>query len=78
MTFIILDRKLASGASGPPKNEDVDQFTMVGDVNLFLKGTPPHLRHHETRAVHLNKGDEDEEDEDENFEAELEIMVAGQ
>jgi len=43
---------------------------MVGDVNLFLKGTPPHLR---TGIIPRNPAEEEEEE----FEAELEIMIAG-
>lgn len=73
LTFIILARKDPGyTASDTPNNEDIDQLTMIGDVNLFLKGTPPHLRQPGSRMAHLNK---DEEEED--FEAELEIMIAG-
>ena len=50
---------------------------MVGDVNLFLKGTPPHLRDPSTLKVNQSiYGDEDKVEDDE-FEAELEIMIAG-
>jgi hypothetical protein len=38
---------------------------MIGDVNIFLKGTPQHLR--------TASSDEDQE----SFEAEAEIMIAG-
>lgn len=47
---------------------------MIGDVNLFLKGRPPHMRGISTRSIH-SAGEENEEEED--FEAELEIMIAG-
>lgn len=47
---------------------------MIGDVNLFLKGTPPHLRKSNPRVMIQ---DVTEEGEDEDFEAELEIMIAG-
>ena len=50
---------------------------MVGDVNLFLKGIPPHLRDPSTLKVNQSiYGDEDKVEDDE-FEAELEIMIAG-
>lgn len=46
---------------------------MVGDINLFLKGTPPHLRGN-TRHTSIQNITEDQEVDD--FEAELEIMIA--
>ena len=71
LTFIILAR---TDSIDP---EDVSELPMVGDVNLFLKGIPPHLR--DPNALTVNQpthGDEEEVVEDE-FEAELEIMIAG-
>lgn len=47
---------------------------MVGDVNLFLKGTPPHLR----TNLNVPRNAAEQEEEEEEFEAELEIMIAGQ
>lgn len=75
LTFIIMApaANTTSGATNQHE-EAADQLTMVGDINLFLKGTPPHLRCHETRVVMPN---EEEEDAEDNFEAELEIMIAG-
>ena len=78
MTFIVLARTDGSGrladeeqdtgspdvaAKASPENEDIHSLPMVGDVNLFLKGTPP--------------SGADSEDEDE-FETEVEVMIAGE
>jgi hypothetical protein len=75
LTFIILARSPSADAEScakPHVSDEVDISTlpMVGDVNLFLKGTPPHLR---TGIIPRNPAEEEEEE----FEAELEIMIAG-
>jgi hypothetical protein len=76
VTFIILACRppatTRSAADELADEEDIAKLPMVGDVNLFLKGTPPHLR--ESLAITLNATRE----EPEEFEAELEIMIAGQ
>lgn len=77
LTFIILGRDLVgavgSNVSGSRTNENISGLAMVGDVNLFLKGTPPHIRENEVRVTPPDASEEEEEE----FEAELEIMIAG-
>jgi hypothetical protein len=71
LTFIILARQLVSCTC--TDQEDIAKLPMVGDVNLFLKGTPPNLQ--TNLKVPRNAAEDDEEEEE--FEAELEIMIAG-
>jgi hypothetical protein len=72
LTFIILARQPVSYTC-TDQQEDIAKLPMVGDVNLFLKGTPPHLQ--TNLNVPRNAAEDDEEEE--GFEAELEIMIAG-
>lgn len=74
LTFIILSSTQSADPSitrpelltwpldSPPLSQIIDS-PMIGDVNLFLKGTPPHLT--------STPSDQDD------FEAEAEIMLAG-
>ncbi|KAJ6531100.1 GNAT domain-containing protein [Mycena capillaripes] len=66
LTFIVCARTdsdaLEPGAL-KPQDPRVSALPMIGDVNIFLHGSPPHLRTDNT----------DEEDE---FHAEAEIMIA--
>jgi hypothetical protein len=71
LTFIILARQSVSYTF--TDQEGIAKLPMVGDVNLFLKGMPPHLQ---TNLKVSRSVAEDDEEEDE-FEAELEIMIAG-
>ena len=71
LTFIILAR---TDYIDP---KDISQLPMVGDVNLFLKGTPPHLRDPSTLKVNQSIYEDEDKVEDDEFEAELEIMIAG-
>jgi hypothetical protein len=69
LTFIVCARPDAGCdtlESGPVKPQDprVSGLPMIGDVNIFLHGSSPHLR------------PDNIEDEDE-FYAEAEIMIAG-
>ncbi|KAG6839767.1 hypothetical protein H0H93_005066, partial [Arthromyces matolae] len=86
LTFIILSRTSPSGeqilvdseASQElsPTDPVVESLPMVGDVNMFLKGSIPR-KPSGTSAPECDKEVEDEdEDEEEPFEAEMEIMIA--
>lgn len=57
-----------------PTDPRVVALPMIGDVNLFLKGTPPHLR---PRTSDRPPTQSVQEDDGDNFEAEVEIMIAG-
>jgi len=57
-----------------PTDARVSSLPMIGDVNIFLKGSVPHLSDH--LDFHRPQ-DEDDEDHD-AFEAEVEIMIAGE
>ena len=70
LTFIILSGR---PSAEPLTDEHITKLPMVGDVNLFLKGTPPHLR-----ATHAHVIPRNADEDDDEFEAELEIMIAGQ
>ena len=48
---------------------------MIGDVNLFLKGTPAEYANRKNEDHQGGDGDEDEDDD--TFEVEVEIMIAG-
>jgi hypothetical protein len=69
LTFIVLARPagLAPRPVFEPDAPDVRACPMIGDVNLFLKGIPPHMREIGT-----------DEEGDDNFEAEVEVMIAGE
>ena len=71
LTFIILAR---TDYIDP---KDISQLPMVGDVNLFFKGIPPHLRDPITLKVNQSIYEDEDKVEDDEFEAELEIMIAG-
>jgi hypothetical protein len=60
LTFIVV--ACPSEQTHPFTVEEVKTFPMIGDVNLFLKGTLPWC---------------EERIDDEEFEAEVEIMIAG-
>ncbi|TFK65946.1 hypothetical protein BDN72DRAFT_824024 [Pluteus cervinus] len=74
LTFILLS--LDEGGSPnfseseaiTPQDSRLDSLPMIGDVNLFLKGTPPLLKPPESIRL--------EEDDEDSFEAEIEIMIA--
>jgi len=74
LTFIVLCRAgvddLKGGTKISPDDERLKLLPMIGDVNIFLKGTAP-----SARTENLIEGDLDREDEDE-FHAEVEIMIA--
>jgi hypothetical protein len=85
LTFIILARTQQSEESHnpapslaiilpheelSPADARVSSLPMIGDVNIFLKGSVPHL------SSHLDMRTGDSEDRD-AFEAEVEIMIAG-
>lgn len=74
MTFIILARPENDSKDAASEDDsNLDNLPMVGDVNMFLKGIPPHLRKEPSPDVPLDT----DEQEDGDFEAELEIMIAG-
>ncbi|KAG6853185.1 hypothetical protein C0991_006295 [Blastosporella zonata] len=85
LTFIVLSRESPSGEqllnisetqptrTWSPTDSAIRALPMVGDVNMFLKGTRPDVTQHVQR---LDKQD-DEEEEEEEFEAELGVMIAG-
>ena len=64
-----------------PMDERLAALPMIGDVNIFLKGTiPPSVEDppsdmDQPRSSEAFNGDEDHEDDE--FEAEVEIMIAG-
>lgn len=72
LTFIVLghdSKALQTGSSTiSMMNPAIEGLPMIGDVNIFLKGTIP------TGSPHDKKLDEDQ---DEDFEAEVEVMIAG-
>ncbi|KAG6818454.1 hypothetical protein H0H93_004822 [Arthromyces matolae] len=84
LTFIILSRTSPSGEQLlvdsealrelSPTNPVVEGLPMVGDVNMFLKGSIPR-KPSGTSAPECDKDVEDE-GEEEPFEAEMEIMIA--
>lgn len=53
-----------------PMDERLANLPMVGDVNIFLYGVPPHLRSISPNTTAL-------EDDEDDFYAEVEIMIAG-
>ena len=80
LTFIILSRSLDENepVSLPeslgellPTDERLARLPMIGDVNLFLYGTPPSHAENESQDAEENTELEDE------FYAEVEIMIAG-
>ncbi len=80
LTFIILSRSLDENApvSLPeslgellPTDERLASLPMIGDVNIFLYGTPPSHAKNESQDAKENTELEDE------FYAEVEIMIAG-
>jgi len=83
LTFIILSRTtgdledFTSGTKISPGDERLKRLPMIGDVNIFLNGTPPSLRAlQDSRAETLTDEDGNQGDEDE-FQAEVDIMIAG-
>ncbi|KZP31910.1 hypothetical protein FIBSPDRAFT_812908 [Athelia psychrophila] len=73
LTFIILARPEHRSEDLPGRDDsNLDNLPMVGDVNMFLKGIPPHLR----KAPSKNASFDTDEQEEDDFEAELEIMIA--
>jgi hypothetical protein len=80
LTFIILSR-YPIGMDSPlelpedlgklaPTDERLAHLPMVGDINIFLYGVPPHRRS-VSPSTTTSKDDEDD------FYAEVEIMIAG-
>ncbi|KAJ7772934.1 GNAT domain-containing protein [Mycena maculata] len=67
LTFIVCARgsDLLEPGSSTPGDSRISALPMIGDVNIFLHGPPPHLRPEKPGVV-----DEDE------FYAEVEIMIA--
>jgi hypothetical protein len=82
LTFIVLGcaagdlEDFAPGTRIFPGDERLKHLPMIGDVNIFLNGTPPSLRPPQERTGTLTEGDGDQEVEDE-FQAEVDIMIAG-
>lgn len=82
LTFIVFGRAagdledFAPGTKISPGDERLKRLPMIGDVNIFLNGTPPSLRPLQDRAGTLAEGDGNQGDEDE-FQAEVDIMIAG-
>ncbi|KAF8647549.1 hypothetical protein AX16_006638 [Volvariella volvacea WC 439] len=78
LTFIVLARtneQLSPGIEFWDLDDArLDALPMIGDVNLFLKGTPP--THVGTTRESPTKANEKPEEEDDSFEAEVEIMIA--
>ncbi|KAJ7481058.1 GNAT domain-containing protein [Mycena galericulata] len=69
LTFIVCARgseTLDSGSSLTPSDPRVSALPMIGDVNIFLHGPPPHLRVPDSAL----------EEEEDQFYAEVEIMIA--
>lgn len=67
LTFIILARPESDNDTSTDSDSLFDAVRMIGDVNLFLKGSPS-----------TNAGnDGDGGDGDDDAEAEVEIMIAG-
>ncbi|GJJ14277.1 hypothetical protein Clacol_008541 [Clathrus columnatus] len=65
LTFILLARP--DRYSGTiPTNDDIKTYPMIGDVNLFFKGT----------RNHNNNNGDDEDDDADSFQVETEIMIA--
>ena len=88
LTFIILARtehseesygsttslaKISPHEELSPTDARVASLSMIGDVNIFLKGSIPRLSNH---LDFQRPQDGDSEDRD-AFEAEVEIMIAG-
>ncbi|KAF9479213.1 hypothetical protein BDN70DRAFT_807392 [Pholiota conissans] len=84
LTFIILSRYPVDANSPlelpedfgqlPPTDERLASLPMVGDVNVFLYGTPPHLRTDSIDSSRATISDGDQVEDE--FYAEVEIMVA--
>jgi len=81
LTFIILGRDASDlegfspGKKISPGDERLKRLPMIGDVNIFLNGTPPSLRPPQDSAGTLAEGDADQEEVE--FQAEVDIMIAG-
>ncbi|KAF7966172.1 hypothetical protein HWV62_39746 [Athelia sp. TMB] len=78
LTFIILARNTEESprehAGSRNRYSDISNLPMVGDVNLFLKGTPPNLK--QSPRIAASQSADPDENEEEDFEGELEIMIA--
>ncbi|KAF8996135.1 GNAT domain-containing protein [Cyathus striatus] len=80
LTFIILahdspdGERLSASEHILPTDSRLSKMSMVGDVNLFLKGTPPYAQGHDVKPS--PNGHNSDEEEEEEFEAEVEIMIA--
>ncbi|KDR73176.1 hypothetical protein GALMADRAFT_251761 [Galerina marginata CBS 339.88] len=88
LTFIILSRQSKDGTTAElpepptkllPTDDLIAGLPMVGDVNIFLHGVPPHLHQQKGSSavsdVSASVGQQEESDED-DFHAEVEIMIA--
>lgn len=56
-----------------PSDPRVASLPMIGDVNIFFRGTVPDVKDHLAWTIPKNSGEDDED----VFEAEVEIMIAG-
>ncbi|KAJ7633128.1 GNAT domain-containing protein [Roridomyces roridus] len=68
LTFIVCAQApepIEPGSTVTPDDSRVSALQMIGDVNIFLHGLPPHLR-----------GPPNADEEEEEFHAEAEIMIA--
>ena len=52
----------------------VSSLPMIGDVNIFLKGSVPHLSNH----LDFHRPQDGNGEDHDAFEAEVEIMIAGE
>ena len=61
----------------PPVDEGIAALPMIGDVNIFLKGTVPPSVNDSRQSPSEASKNEDQDHEGDEFEAEVEIMIAG-
>ena len=57
-----------------PTDARVSSLPMIGDVNIFLKGSLPHMSNH----LDFQRPQDGDVEEHDAFEAEVEIMIAGE
>ncbi|KAJ8487180.1 hypothetical protein ONZ51_g4322 [Trametes cubensis] len=76
LTFILLSGTSLDAQEGEDTlaPERLRALPMIGDVNLFLKGTPAEYANRKNEEHQGGDGDEDEDDD--TFEVEVEIMIA--